>query len=52
MLTGFANPGGQPVARVFGAPATARYLRLRATRLGVDDFGNHYLQLAEIEPTF
>ncbi|NMC69918.1 MAG: hypothetical protein GYA57_07625 [Myxococcales bacterium] len=48
--TGFPNPGGAPVVRTFAAPVRARYLRLRATRLGADDFGNHYLQLAELVP--
>ncbi|MBN1774219.1 MAG: discoidin domain-containing protein [Deltaproteobacteria bacterium] len=48
---GFANPGGTPVVRTFAAPVRARCLRLRATRLGADDFGNHYLQLAELIPS-
>jgi hypothetical protein len=47
---GFANPGGSPVTLTFAAPVAARYLRLLATRLGPDDFGNHYLQLAEVQP--
>jgi hypothetical protein len=50
-FAGFPNPGGTPVVRTFSAPVAARYVRLRATRLGVDDFGNHYLQLAEFAPT-
>jgi hypothetical protein len=48
VFTAFANPGAQAVERTFGTPATARYVRLHATRLGADNFGNHYLQLAEL----
>ena len=48
----FPKPGAGPVARTVGAPVDARFLRGRATRLGADDMGNHYLQLAELEPTF
>jgi hypothetical protein len=48
--TGFANPGSAPVVLSFAAPVTARYLRVNATSLGADGNGNHYLQLAEIEP--
>ena len=47
---GFPNPGGKPVTLSFGSPVTAQYLRVRATRLGADNYGDHYLQLAEIEP--
>ena len=46
----FPNPGGTKVVRTFGAALTARWIRVHATRLGADDFGNHYLQLAEIQP--
>lgn len=48
--TGFANPGGAPVAFAFHQPVTARYFRLRASRLGPDDFGNFHLQIAEFTP--
>jgi hypothetical protein len=48
--TAFANPGSTPVKLTFGASVTARYLRVYATRLGPDNAGNHYLQLAEIVP--
>ena len=49
-LTAFPTPTTGKVTRTFGAPVVARWLRVHATRLGADDFGNHYLQLAEIEP--
>lgn len=44
--TAFANPGSTPVELPF--TASARWLRLSASKLGADDFGNHYLQLAEV----
>jgi hypothetical protein len=47
--TGFPSPSA-PVALTFGAPVSARYLRINATRLGADNLGNYYLQLAEIVP--
>lgn len=50
--TAFPNPGSTPVVRSFETPVDARHLRLRATKLGADENGNHYLQLAELEPTF
>lgn len=49
--TAFPNPGAAKVVRTFGAKVTARYLRLHATKLGLDDVGNRYLQLSEILPT-
>ena len=48
--TAFANPGSTPVMRTFAAPVKARWLRLVATKLGADDNGGHYLQLAELTP--
>jgi hypothetical protein len=50
VYTSYPNPGSTPAALTFGSPVTARFLRLNVTRLGADDFGNHYLQLAEIQP--
>jgi hypothetical protein len=47
---GFPNPGDAVVSLPFDAEVEARYVRLVATRLGVDDFGNAYLQLAELVP--
>jgi hypothetical protein len=44
---GFPSPSA-PVAIAFGAPVSARYVRVNATRLGADNLGNYYLQLAEI----
>jgi hypothetical protein len=49
--TGFPSPTA-PVALAFGGPVSARYLRINATRLGADNLGNCYLQLAEIVPTY
>jgi hypothetical protein len=49
-LTAFATPTAGKVTRTFAAPVLARWIRVHATKLGADDFGNHYLQLAEIEP--
>ncbi len=49
-FTGYPNPGSTPAAFNFASVASTRYLRVNATRLGVDDAGNHYLQLAEIDP--
>ena len=47
---GFANPGGARVTFTFGQPVSARYIRVDATRLGVDDAATCYFQLAEITP--
>jgi hypothetical protein len=47
---GFPNPGDAVVSLPFDAEVEARYVRLVATRLGVDDYGNAYLQLAEFVP--
>lgn len=49
--TGFQNPGDAPVARTFGKPVMARYLRLRATRLAQAEAGAYALQLAELAAT-
>ena len=49
-FTGFPNPGDNAVNCQFGGAASARYLKLRATRFGTDDHGDHYLQLAELTP--
>jgi hypothetical protein len=46
----YANPGAAPVTLTFATPVAGQYLRVNATRLGQDDVGNHYLQLAEIMP--
>lgn len=50
VLTAFPNPGGTKVVRTFASKVKSRYLRVHATKLGADDAGNHYLQLAEIVP--
>ena len=47
----FANPGSTPVTRTFATKLTARWLRLSATKLGADNFGNHCLQLGELAAT-
>jgi hypothetical protein len=44
---GYATPSGD-VVFTFAAPVQARYVGLAATALGVDDNGNHYLQIAEL----
>jgi len=48
--TNFPKPAGPSVDLAFSSPTPARFLRLNATRLGPDDFGNHYLQIAELIP--
>jgi hypothetical protein len=48
-FAGFATPSSD-VTLVFQSPMMARYLQLAANGLGVDDQGNHYLQLAEMAP--
>ena len=42
------NPGDAPLKLVFGTKVTGRYVRVAASKLGVDDLGNHYMQLAEL----
>jgi hypothetical protein len=49
---GFPNPNGQKVSIPFPPGTSARFVRLHATKLGADGFGNHYLQLAELVPTY
>ncbi len=46
-VTGATAPTA-PLDRTFASPVSARYLRLLASRLGTDDFANHYLQLVEL----
>lgn len=48
--TGYATPMASPVTLTFASTAYGRYVRVNATKLGQDDQGNHYLQLAEIVP--
>jgi len=47
---GAANPGDNVVEHQFGSAVSARYVKLRATRFGIDDHGDHYLQLGELSP--
>ncbi len=49
--TAHPSPGSSPVVISFSSPVVARYLRIDATKLGPDDHGNFYLQLAEIRPS-
>jgi hypothetical protein len=46
--TGYTNPGSITQSFSFAAPVTARYVRLLATRLGTDDNGIPYLQIAKM----
>ncbi|WP_146616647.1 discoidin domain-containing protein [Kitasatospora sp. SolWspMP-SS2h] len=45
--TGQPRPGAAGQTFTF-TPATARYVRIVATRLSPDQFGDHYLQLGEV----
>ena len=48
---GFPRPVTTSEVRLeFDTPVAARFVRLVATKLGVDDYGNRYLQLGEIVP--
>lgn len=40
----------EPVTKTFSGTILARRLRVIATKLSTDDFGNYYFQLAEIAP--
>ncbi len=44
--TSFSNPGSASVTLSFD-PVFAKAIKLTATKLGPDDFGNYYFQLAE-----
>ncbi|MBM7568068.1 discoidin domain-containing protein [Paenibacillus sacheonensis] len=44
--TSYPNPGSKPQTFSFD-PVQAKALRIAATKLGPDDFGNYYFQLAE-----
>ncbi|MCD9021648.1 discoidin domain-containing protein [Cohnella silvisoli] len=46
--TAFSNPGFKQVVLDFSSAVDARYIRLNATKLSPDDFGNYYLQVAEM----
>ena len=48
--TAFPNPSSAAVELPLASKPTARFVRLVATKLGADDHGNHYLQLAELVP--
>lgn len=49
--TQYPPPGdGNTVTFRFAAPIQGRFVRLVVTRFGVDNFGNHYLQLREMAP--
>lgn len=47
-VVGHASPALGDEVVTLATPVTTRFVRVMATRLGPDDFGNHYLQLAEI----
>jgi hypothetical protein len=46
--TSYANPGSAQQSYAFGTPVTARYFRVLATTLGVDNTGNYALQLGDM----
>ncbi|CAF1624258.1 unnamed protein product, partial [Didymodactylos carnosus] len=47
-ITNFPNPGNQSVHRPFLVLSYARWFRILATKLGKDNHGNSYFQLAEL----
>ncbi|MEU2718816.1 discoidin domain-containing protein [Streptomyces sp. NPDC007205] len=47
---GFTNPGSTDVALAFAAPVQARFIRILASRLGTDPYGNPHFELAELSP--
>ncbi|HEY0826707.1 MAG TPA: discoidin domain-containing protein [Bacilli bacterium] len=47
--TAYPNPGSTTKTFKFNSTVNTRYLRLYATKLGSDNFGNYYLQMAEIK---
>ncbi|MDI4648154.1 discoidin domain-containing protein [Cohnella hashimotonis] len=47
---GYANPGSAAQTFKFGSGVTARYVRMYATKLGADDYGNYYMQIADMRP--
>lgn len=47
--TNYPNPGSSATQTfAFGSPLSARYIRMYATKLGPDNSGNHYFQIAEV----
>jgi len=45
---GFATPSATTTTFAFGSPYSARYVRVHATRLSSDQYGNYYLQFSEV----
>lgn len=45
--TSYVNPGSAVQNFTFASSVSARYIRLNISKLGTDDYGNHYAQLAE-----
>lgn len=46
--TGYANPGNNTQSFTFSSPVQAQYVRVYATQLTADSFGNYYLQMAQM----
>ena len=49
-FTGYPNPGSNTQTFAFLTPVAASLIRLYATTLGADDYGNYYLQIADMKP--
>jgi F5/8 type C domain len=49
-FTDYPNPGSKDVVFAFESALDTRYVRLIATKLSADDYGNNYLQIAEMVP--
>ncbi len=47
--TSYSNPGSNTQSFTFSSQVTARYMRLYATQLGLDNNGNYVLQLAQMQ---
>lgn len=48
--TNYPRPDGSDMTFTFESEVSARYVRLYATKLSADNYGNNYLQIAEIAP--
>ncbi len=52
VYTAFPAPTQATVDFIFDSQISARYVRVLATKLGMDSFGNYYLQIAEVAPLY
>ncbi|MFC5403308.1 discoidin domain-containing protein [Cohnella soli] len=48
--TAYPNPGTATQTFKFDSTVNARYIRIYATKLSADQYGNYYMQIADVKP--